>query len=178
MIVVIPTIAGREELLAEALAGYRKLFGVEVLVVDGSGGVGAGFARGLSRVTRLQECVLLSGDDTEPYGDWPELEGALDQVRSGKLLCGDVYFPDGTLYGGGETGMMLEQGAPGFSGSMLATLETWRALQPFPAEHPDLHMLERGRALGIGPYCSRGFPIVEKRMGTLPWQEVRDSIYR
>ncbi len=123
--VVLPTIAGREELLALTEAAYAASYGVEVrlLVVKGCATIGEGWEAGRRAALEpdsyadgwFPEYVHLSADDVEPAP--AAMASAVACALAGVYPSPRILNPDGTLHSCGTlgAGMLMpevEEGAP------------------------------------------------------------------
>ena len=170
--VVIPTIPGREMLLAQTEAAYSASRGVEVrlYVVNGAQTIGEGWQAGREAVaaaTLLPDFVHLSADDVEPtpYA----LQAACNRADAGMGVYPSprITNPDGTLHSCGTlgAGMLMPEvhdGHPAGS-SPFPLLHTARLAQipPIPPIHyyADDWMAVRARRLGLTVEVCRAFEL-------------------
>jgi hypothetical protein len=93
--VIIPTIEGREEYLAQCIAAYEKhaedAYDLDLIVEHGHPSCGAGWQAGLDRVKG--EFIHLSDDDIVPQPGWHS--PAIEAVRLGFLPAPQVCDPNG-----------------------------------------------------------------------------------
>lgn len=107
LLVVIPTVEGREEDLAKTVAAYEADPRCTVHATYGHGQVGAGWDRGLHEWldatgdTHPEPThVLFGNDDMWPHAGY--LDPALEASDRGYTPCPYMWRPDGTLESGGE----------------------------------------------------------------------------
>lgn len=98
--VVIPTIAGREELLAMCKDDYLALSGtnanVQLIVVEDAPSCGAAWQMGSEQAEG--DYIHLTADDIEPLEGWDR--AAIDAWHMGVAPASRVWRPDGSLESG------------------------------------------------------------------------------
>jgi hypothetical protein len=159
---VIPTIPGREELLAEAVASFER-HGIGCVVVENSPSCGTGWRIGLERATA--DLVLLASDDVEVSEDSWGFAEAVARARSGSVVCPIIFWPDGTLQGAGGYGLNLEDGAIAHNCIFpFAARDTLELISPWPERNHycDVWVSEEARRIGRGPIVTYGFALVHK----------------
>lgn len=175
--VPIPTIAGREKLLAQAIKSYQDTANVEILVSRGAGMTcGLGWTTGADKATG--DYIAFGADDVEMLPGWAEAAIAL--CDENKLPAAVVLNTDGTVQScGGAWGEMEPHGAvTRYSRSPVIKREWWEFVGPIPAElhyFTDDWVTWRCRQHGIEPVVSHDYRYVhhlssvgrvEQRMGS------------
>lgn len=158
---VVPTIPGRDQLLAETVASLEK-HGIDPVVVPNSPSCGEGWAIGLQ--TCSAEYVLLASDDIE-VGDLSRLRTALDRADAGLIVSPVIVSADGSLQGAGGFGLRLEDGALARTTIFpFALRETFSLVSPWPPSNHycDSWISECAWRLGRGPIVTHGFDLVHK----------------
>lgn len=158
---VVPTIPGRDQLLAETVASLEK-HGIDPVVVPHSPSCGEGWAIGLQACSA--DYVLLASDDIE-VGDFSRLETALARADAGLVVSPVIVNADGSLQGAGGFGLQLEDGALARTTIFpFALRETFSLVWPWPPSNHycDSWISECAWRLGRGPIVTHGFDIVHK----------------
>ena len=169
---VVPTIPGREQLLAETVASLEE-HGIDPVVVPSSPSCGEGWAIGLRACSA--DYVLLASDDIE-VGDVSRLETALARAKAGLVVSPVVVNADGSLQGAGGFGLRLEDGATARTTIFpFALRETFLLVSPWPTSnhHCDAWISECAWRLGRGPIVTHGFELVHKIETPITEGEVR-----
>lgn len=172
--IVIPTIPGREESLARAVASYERTSGIDwvVRIFRDSPSSGQGWLSGVAEHVRLHgppDYLHLSNDDCEALSpDW--WRDPVEACDAGSLPAPIVRNSDGSLQSaGGEMG--------GGVGNLITTLqddwaevdftpipfmswEQWEQIGMQPVHYSsDVWVSHRGRQLGIPTVLRHGYEI-------------------
>ena len=135
--IAIPTIPGREKLLAKATKSYRDTANVEILVALDEPGLmtcGRGWTLGADKATG--DYIAFGADDVEMLPGWAEAATAL--CDQDKLPAALIFNTDGSLQACGASWEQMEpDGAiTEMSRSPVIKRNWWKFVGPIPA---DLH---------------------------------------
>jgi hypothetical protein len=169
---VVPTIAGREQLLRETVESLEER-GIDPVIVPNSPSCGEGWEIGL-RSCRA-DYVLLASDDIE-VSDVSRLGTALARAAAGLVVSPVVVNADGSLQGAGGFGQRLEDGALARTTIFpFALKETFLVVSPWPASNHycDSWISECAWTLGRGPIVTHGFDLVHKFIAPIREGEVQ-----
>lgn len=166
--VVIPTIAGREQLLERTLAAYRDNTEspVKVIVVRDRPTIGEAWNDGAEAALQAGVRWLhLSADDVEPHPGWDA--ACIAAATHGGWPSPRILNPDGSLHSCGSMGggMLLPECADGTpcatSPFPFLAARYWHRVGPaLDAQYySDDHLSWRARLAGFTPVVSRGFTL-------------------
>lgn len=164
--VVIPTIAGREDLLERTIAAYRgnTWSPVKVIVVRDRPTVGEAWNDGAAAAGDA-DFLHLSADDVLPAPRWDE--AAIGCAAAGVYPSPRIVNVDGSLHSCGTlgAGMLLPDCADmtpcGSSPFPFLAAGDWRRVGPALPVHyfADDHLAWRARCAGLLPMVCRGYQL-------------------
>lgn len=173
LLIVIPTIVGREESLQRAIDSYERLTDCEhaIRVYANSPSSGEGWLSGVAEHVAqfgAPDYVHLTNDDCEPAVEdwWKPCVSACDQ---GCLPAPIVWNSDGSLQSaGGQIGapgnLIHEVGKDwspvGFTTVPFMSWRQWERIGMLPVHYAsDLYASYRGRQLGVETVLRHGYEI-------------------
>lgn len=167
--VVIPTIAGREDLLERTVAAYRANSAerLSLIVVRDRPTIGAAWNDGAvtALATEGVRWLHLSADDVEPHPGWDA--ACIAAANHGGYPSPRILNPDGSLHSCGSMGggMLLPEcadGTPcGTSPFPFLPARYWHRVGPALDAHyyADDHLSWRARVQGFTPVVCRGYTL-------------------
>lgn len=147
VIVIVPTVAGREEDLARTKAAYEAEPGVRMIAKYGQLAVGEGWRDGVQMALDLleqpptlehvPEFVMLGNDDMPPLPGW--LAPAIEAIDAGFTPCPVIWTEKGGLLGlesAGRWGVYTaDEAIVDWAPMAMFRLDEWRHLGEMPPLH-------------------------------------------
>ncbi|MHB8742580.1 MAG: hypothetical protein ACYC9L_05580 [Sulfuricaulis sp.] len=166
--VVIPTIPGREHLLAKTEASYRAE-NTQLIVVKGRPTCGEAWVEGASRAEG--DYLHFSADDIEAHPGWWGKAAVLSEL--GFLPAPRILNTDGSLQSCGDWDVEMRDGAiPEFTRVPFLSKEQWAAIDPLVTPflekahyYTDNIVSWAGRKLGMETVVCRSYELTHHLAG-------------
>lgn len=172
ILIVVPTIPGREESLARCVESYMAHTDTDyaIRIYRNSPSAGEGWLSGVAEHVAVHgppDYVALTNDDCEVTGEW--WPAAVEACDAGKLPAPIVLNTDGSLQSAGgdfnEPSDLIHEIRPdwaevGFTTIPFMSWEQWERVGMVPLHYcSDCWVSERGRQLGIPTVLRHGYRV-------------------
>lgn len=166
--VVIPTIVGREHLLAKTLASYRAT-NTQLIVIKNKPTCGEAWAEGAKQAEG--EYLHFSADDIEAHPNWWGQAALLAEL--GFLPAPRIVNTDGSLQSCGDWAVEMRNGAiPAFTRVPFMSKEQWAQIGPLATPflekahyYTDNIITWAGRKLGMETVVCRTYELTHHLAG-------------